>query len=66
MAYSKKIGRLFSVSDDGQFIINDLNEQKIVSEYQVHKSKNPIFGSKYVPVYRLSSKGYQHFIQEGT
>ena len=35
MAYSKKIGRLFSVSDDGQFIINDLNEQKIVSEYQV-------------------------------
>lgn len=35
MAYAKNIGRLFSVSDDGWFMINDLQEQKIVSEYQV-------------------------------
>lgn len=30
MAYSQSKSRLFSISDDGQFLVNDLNEERIV------------------------------------
>jgi len=33
MTYSQHCGRLFSVSDDGCLLINDLNQQKIISEF---------------------------------
>lgn len=51
MSYSKRNGRLFSVSDDGKLIINDLDAQKIVTEYDSHSNKYPIFRGQYIPVY---------------
>lgn len=43
MAFSKKCGRLFSVSDDGKLVVNDLNEGKIVGEWEQHSNKYPLF-----------------------
>ena len=54
MAYSNEGKRLFSVSDDGSLIINDLIEGKIVQEYKANKNKYSSFlsSSSYVPVYK--------------
>lgn len=38
MAISKQRGMLFSVSDDGSFLMTDLNEGKIVEEYKAVQS----------------------------
>jgi len=35
MSFSENFGRLFSISDDGVFAINDLNEMKVVQEYNI-------------------------------
>lgn len=33
MAYSRESERLFSISDDGFLVVNDLHEQKVSQEY---------------------------------
>ena len=34
MVYAESAGRLFSISDDGYFVINDLHEGKVAQEYR--------------------------------
>mmetsp|Transcript_11822 Transcript_11822/g.19982 ORF Transcript_11822/g.19982 Transcript_11822/m.19982 type:complete len:893 (-) Transcript_11822:38-2716(-) len=37
MSFSSGIGRLFSVADDGHLIVTDINEQKVISEFNYCK-----------------------------
>lgn len=49
-------GRLFSISDDGTLQITDLNEGRLVQEFNKTSNKIPNFKGQYVPVYNLSSR----------
>jgi hypothetical protein len=40
IAYAEEAKKLFSISDDGYFIIHDINEQKIVQEYNTQTYSN--------------------------
>ena len=44
-------GRIFSVSDDGQMLVNDLRAQKVAQEYNFLKKEQI---GKYVPAYKKS------------
>lgn len=57
MAFSLASNRLFSISDDGVLIINDISQNKIVSEYKNSLKKYPLLrNSKYVPVYQVDDR----------
>lgn len=51
MSYSSEASRLFSVSDDGALIIQDLNQGAVVREYAAHINKLPKFCTQYSPLY---------------
>lgn len=52
MAYSRESARLFSISDDGMLVVNDLHEGKMAHEYRTLRgSHQGMFGSSYIPVF---------------
>ena len=59
MCYSPIAGRLFSISADGVFMMNDIKEQRLMHEFSMHKGKSSAsFSHGYVPIYKADSSDF--------
>jgi WD40 repeat protein len=54
MSFSPLNNRLFSISDDGTLVVNDIVQGKVVQEYKDNSLKYSVLqNKKYVPIYQV-------------